>query len=51
MKHNVVNRRCGALERLKAATNPHPADDKKHAKWETRVVEEIETLEDRLKHS
>ncbi len=55
MKHNIVNRRRGALERLKAATNPHPTDTKegakKHAQWNDRVPQEIETLESRLKHA
>ncbi len=54
MKHNIVNRRRGALERLKAATNPHPDTKegaKKHAQWNERVLQEIETLEGRLKHA
>ena len=56
MNNGKLNRRRqGALERLQAASNPHSTDTKegakKHAKWETRVVEEIAVLEGRLKHA
>lgn len=50
-KHNVVNRRLGALERRKASTNPHPSDSKKHDKWEKNTAIEIASLEERLKRA
>ena len=54
-RRNETRRRQGALERLQAASNPHSTDTekgaKKHARWETRVVEEIAVLEGRLKHA
>ena len=54
-RRNLNRRRQGALERLQAASNPYDKTDKvegkKHAKWETRVVGEIATLEARLKHA
>jgi len=54
-RRNLNRRRQGALDRLKAASNPYDKKDKsqakKHAKWETRVVKEIAVLEKRLKHA
>ena len=50
-RRNLNRRRQGALERRKASSNPHPADSKKHAKWEKNTAIEIASLEHRLKHA